>query len=246
MAFEPENRLEETLVRAQDDVLARPDFYRLLMSEPLVIAGELVRRTLESPPEGMNLAVIRHNGRVFHPVFTALKRLKAIAPGEQRHFLMVGRDMFGRAKGANFLLNPNSEFSRALMPAELAFWLDPSARARRTLSKNPPRAHLTVPAESPRALIEGLRVLFAHRHDVVAAHLLEVAFSDRDEPAHPLIVIETAAQWEKLTTEVSELSAALIPDLIIDLVRHDPADPDPGLAPHLAQTPAFYQRPATE
>jgi hypothetical protein len=246
MAFVPENRLEEALARAATDVLARPLFYQLLMSEPLVVAGEIVRKSPDGPAEGMNLAIIRHNGRMFHPIFTSLGRIKAVAPDEKRHFAMLGRDFFLRTKGANFLLNPNSELSRALLPGEIAFWLDPSARARRTLTQNPPHAKLAVFDEPPRILTEALRILFANRRDVVSAHVLEVAFSDRDEPAHPLIVIAADAHFEKLTTEVSELSAAVLPDLIIDLVPHDPRNPDPALVPYLAQTRAFYQRQSTE
>ena len=44
MTFEPENKLEEALVRAKTDVLARPVFYQLLMTEPLVIAARSFRR----------------------------------------------------------------------------------------------------------------------------------------------------------------------------------------------------------
>ena len=100
MAFVAENPLEEALAQAAVDVLARPRFYQALMSEPLVVAGEIVRKAPDAPPEGMNLAMIRLNGRVFHPVFTSLGRLKKIAPDEQRHFLAIGREFFERTWAA--------------------------------------------------------------------------------------------------------------------------------------------------
>lgn len=245
MAFEPENKLEIALVKAAKDVLARPEFYHCLMSEPVVVAGELVRAG-DGVSEGMNLAVMRHNGRPYHPIFSSFTRLKAISKAEIHHFAMVGRDLFTRTKGADFLLNPGSEIGKPLSPTEIAFWLDPSARAQRRLLKNPPMAKVANLAEPPRALIESLRVLFANRRDIVRAHILEVSFSDRNEPPHPLIVIETEGNWDKVSGEVGELSAAILPDVLIDIIRFDPSDPDAGLLPFIANSKPFYQREVTE
>lgn len=244
MSFEPENPLEAALVQAKHDVLARPIFYQLLMTEPLVVAGEIVRNG--DTIEGMNLAVIRHNGREFHPVFTSFTRLRAIAPNEKRHFMAVGRDLFLRTKGADFALNPSSELGKILMAGEIAFWLDPSARARRTLTRNQPHAIITIPHEHPKKLIEALSILFVNRHDVVSAHALEVAFSDRSEPPHPLIAIETEGDWVKLSSEVSQLAAAIVPDLIIDLIPLGRARRDPQFEGPLASAPPFFQRKPTE
>jgi SseB protein C-terminal domain/SseB protein N-terminal domain len=243
MTFEPENRLEEALQKAKTDVLARPVFYQLLMTEPLVIAGEVVRTPGN---EGMNLAVIKHNGREFHPIFTSLTRLRAIAPNEKRHFLAVGRDIFLRTRGADFALNPSSELGKVLMANEIAFWLDPSARARRTLVRNQPHTVITIPQEHPRKLIEALSILFVNRHDVVSAQLLGVQFSDRNEPLHPLIVIETEGDWAKLSGEISALTAAVVPDIIVDIIPLDRARSDPQFQTPLASAPPFFQRKPTE
>ena len=246
MMFEPENRLEEALLKARADVLVRPLFYQLLMTEPLVVAGDLVRKSDGATADGMNLAVIRHNGREFHPIFTSFTRLRAIAPNEKRHFLAVGRDLFLRTKGADFALNPNSEMGKVLMANEIAFWLDPSARARRTLQRNQPHIIVTNLKETPRKLIEALSILFVNRHDVIAAYMLEVAFSDRTEPPHPLIVVETEGNWSKLSGEISELAAAVVPDTILDVVPHDRSHPDPRLVEPLAAVGPFFQRKPTE
>ena len=243
MTFQPENRLEEALARAKTDVLARPVFYQLLMTEPLVIAGEVVRTPGN---EGMNLAVIKHNGREFHPIFTSFTRLRAIAPNEKRHFLAVGRDIFRRTRGADFALNPSSDLGKVLMANEIAFWLDPSARARRTLVRNQPHAIVSIPKEHPRKLVEALSILFVNRHDVVSAHLLEVRFSDRTEPAHPLVVIETEGDWAKLSSEISALAAAVVPDMILDVIPLDRARPDPQFEGPLASAPPFFQRKSSE
>lgn len=246
MAFEPENRLEEALLKAKDDVLARPVFYQLLMTEPLVVAGDVVRKADGATSDGMNLAVIRHNGRDFHPIFSSFTRLRAIAPDEKRHFMAVGRDLFMRTRGADFALNPSSELGKVLMANEIAFWLDPSARARRALQRNQPHVVVTLPQENPRKLIEALSILFVNRHDVSRAFLLEVAFSDRKEPPHPLIVVEMDGNWAKIAGEISELAQAVVPDMVLDVVPNDPNHPDPRLAEPLAAVKPFFQRKPTE
>ncbi|HUO91655.1 MAG TPA: enhanced serine sensitivity protein SseB C-terminal domain-containing protein [Rhizomicrobium sp.] len=242
MTFVPENPLEEALARAKSDVLARPVFYQLLMSEPLVVAGEIVRQPDGGEMQGMNLAVIRHNGRDFHPIFTSFTRLRAVAPDEKRHFLAVGRDLFQRTKGADFALNPSSEVGKVLMATEIAFWLDPSARARRALQRHQPHIIVTVPKGHSKKLVEALSILFVNRHDVIQAHLLEVAFSDRNEPPHPLVVIQTEGDWGKISSEVSQLAAAVVPDTILDVVPHSPSHPDPRLVEPLAAVRPFFQR----
>jgi hypothetical protein len=244
MTFEPENRLEEALAKAKDDVLARPAFYQALMNEPLVVAGEIVKKGDEI--EGMNLAVIRHNGRDFHPIFTSFTRLRAIAPNETRHFTAVGRDLFARTRGADFALNPSSEIGKVLMANEIAYWLDPSARARRTLMKNQPHLVIKQLEDYPKKLIEALSIFFVNRQQVKAAYVLEVSFSDRKEPPHPLVVVDTDGDFGKLSTEISQLAAAVLPDVILDVVPLDRARPDPRLTEHLTNLPPFFHRKQTE
>jgi hypothetical protein len=61
-----------------------------------------------------------------------------------------------------------------------------------------------------------------------------------------LIAIETVGSWEKIAAEVSELAVAVAPDVILDLIRADPAHPDASLAPHLGHADLIYQRQSSE
>jgi hypothetical protein len=208
------------------------------------VEGEIVRSGDEI--KGMNLAMLRYNGRDYHPIFTSFTRLRAAAPDEQRHFTAIGRDLFRRTKGADFALNPRSELGKLLTANEIAFWLDPSARARRTLARNQPHAIITVPAEPHKVLTEALSVLFANRREVVSAYALDVVFSDRSEPPHPLIVIEAEGPWAKVATEVSQLAAAIVPDLILDVIPLDRTEPNAQLTQPLSESRPFFQRKSTE
>jgi len=85
-----------------------------------------------------------------------------------------------------------------------------------------------------------------NRYDVVASYALEIVFSDRNEPPHPLILVETEGNWPKLSGEISELAAAVVPELILDVMAIDRNRPDSRLAEALATTPPFFQRKSTE
>lgn len=239
MAAAPENPLEEALARAQKDVLARPEFYERLMNETVLIVGHLIEGA-GGARGGMNLAIIRHNGRDFHPIFSSATRMKEGLPGNVEYFMMPGRNFFRTTKGAHFILNPNTGLGKMIFANEIAYWIDPSARARRNLQKNPPEAIVTKPREEPRLLVEALRILFQNRRDVVAAYVLEVAFTDRHEPTHPLIVLDTQGDWTKITGEVSALAGAVVPDVIIDLLPYDTSDT--SLISQLKDVAPFYRR----
>ncbi|HWA30913.1 MAG TPA: enhanced serine sensitivity protein SseB C-terminal domain-containing protein [Rhizomicrobium sp.] len=238
--------LEESLMRARDDVLARPEFYRLLMTEYLFIAGDCGRPSGDDsavearPGDRLNIAVVQFNGRRYHPVFTSLDRLNGFHKSPS--FAMRGRDLFNCTRGAEFVLNPGTEHGKKLTTAEIAFWLDPSARARRDLQKNPPQVKFRLPQPEPKTLLDALRVLFKARVDVQAAYVLDVAFSDRNEPPHPLIGIETKGDWPKIFSETSEIIGAIVPNVIVDVVPLDRNDANDLLSSALLKTEPFYRR----
>ena len=192
----------------------------------------------------MKLPVVRRNGRSYHPIFTTRARLENFVGQTAPHFAILGRTLFECAVDADFVLNPNTDRGKELLAREIAFWLDPSARARRTLAKNSATAQLSEPSDYPTKLVDAFCMLFVNRRDVVAAHLLYVAFSDRAEPAHPLLGIQTAGDWAKLSGEVSELAEAIMPEIIIDLVPLGGPETDEGLAAALRKALPFYERGA--
>jgi hypothetical protein len=252
MAFDPENPLEEALKRAAEgDVLAAPQFYKLLMTTRLFVLGDAEHRppgqgVIElNPGDKLNLETVRHNGRDYHPIFSALSRLQTFVAKPETYLRMEGRALFEATKGANFVLNPKSTCGKELTASEIAFWLDPEANRQRAVIDKPTEILLGQPAEYPKKLVDALCMLFVNRSAVLAAHLLQIAFGDRDEPPHPLIGIEALGNWPKISAEVSELAAAIVPEMIIDLVPIDQANPNAVLSKELVKVPPFYKRIAT-
>jgi hypothetical protein len=236
MAFEPENPLEDSLLRAPTDVAARTRFFDLLLREKLIVPG-----TCGSPEaalgDRLDISTMRVNGRVYIPVFSSITRLGAhhLTP----FFLMRGRDLLTATRGAEFVLNPGSDAGKVLTAREIAFLLDPSAPRE---AEKPPEVFWREPRVYPRMLVDALRVLFANRANILFASVIEVTFSDRVEPPHPMIGIEATGDWRKTFGEVSEITAALLSDVIVDVVPIDRAKPMDEIARALMNIAPFYTR----
>ncbi|MBS0469599.1 MAG: enhanced serine sensitivity protein SseB C-terminal domain-containing protein [Proteobacteria bacterium] len=239
MSFEPENALEETLVRAGTDPLARPEFYRLLMETELVVLGRA-----EPMNEGkldLQIGQLRHNGRDYLAVFSALSRLRNFSAKDEPHFTLGARPLFEATRGANFVLNPNAPYGKLLSAAEIAYWLDPSARTRRKLQRAS-EVQLADYAEPPPILVEALCLLFRNRQAVQGAWLLEATPVDGREPPHPLVGIETTERWSKIAGEVGELVEAIAPGTVLDLVQIDRGDAPDSPSLRIMQSPPLYIR----
>jgi hypothetical protein len=252
MAFEPENPLENALVQAAHDAAARPLFYRLLMSANLIVPGSL-DRTVESGAiahlragDSLEIPTVRHNGRSHHPIFSSLKRLATFALPEMPYFTATGRYLFSCTTGANFVLNPKSEFGKQLLASEIGLVLAPSASWPKSFAQNASNVFVRVSDPYPTDLARALSVLFRNRSDVNAAYIVEVTFPDRAEPPHPLIAIDVARGWENIYAEVSEISAAILPNLIIDVVPLDPTQAGDPLTSAILATEPIYARQQSE
>jgi hypothetical protein len=243
VAFVPQNPLEDALLRAQTEVPAREEFYRLLKSEGLVVPGDCGRAAegdavaKASPGDTLNMPVMRINGRQYYPVFSSVERLKAFR--DTLFFVMPGGELFHSHHGAEFLLNPGSDLGKVLTHDEIAYCLDPSSGRKAASGR---RVYWREPKEYPQKLVDALRVLFTNRGDVLSAYLLEVAFSERKEPPHPLIGIEAAGDWRKTFAEVTEITGNLLPDIIVDVIPLDRAKPMDELAAALLTISPFYVR----
>ena len=241
MAFVPQNPLEDALLRAQTEVPAREEFYKLLKSEVLAVPGDCGGReegAVAAAWDVLNTPVIPINGRKYCPIFSSVERLKHYR--DTPFFFIPGGELFQRKPGAEFLLNPGSDIGKVLTHDEVAYCLDPST-PRRDAANNR-RVHYRAPKIYPQKLADALGVLFANRGDVLSAYLLEVAFSERDEPPHPLIGIEAAGDWRKTFAEVCEITSNLLPDTIVDVIPLDRAKPMDELAAILLKTAPFYVR----
>jgi hypothetical protein len=185
--FNPENDLERALVRAAEDPAARVPFLKMLLD------GELSLALIDSGGSagaGYEVPEVTHEDVSFVPVFSADSRVAAMFGREK---MMVVRQSFrqiiDQMDGANFVLNPSSDYGREVYAEDVAAMLKgdfesaaetddfepgqgdeddelPKAVGRAT----PPPTHLTAP----------LAKLFATLPQVRAAHIAQAVFEGPD------------------------------------------------------------------
>jgi hypothetical protein len=238
--FEPENPLERALVRAMQDAAARPEFYRLLMASNLFVVGEVGRPL---PPDGpaelqtddmMKLAFVEREGRKYHPVFSALSRLRSFTPPDKQHFCLLGRDLFLTTAGAQFVLNPGCDFGKELGPDEIGYWLSQFAGQR---SASAAKRTVAVPQKRPAVLLKALGVLFVKRQ-VRSARLVEV----RDGKTKLVLAVETDADWRRLRREISAAAHLAAPKFDFELLQLNRGDRRDAFTRQIFAVPPFYVR----
>ena len=248
MAFVPQNPLEDALLRAQTDIPAREEFYDRLRDEMVFVPGDCGRAAdtddapIASASDTLTVPVIRINGRQYYPIFSSVERLKTYR--DTPFFIIRGADFFQSKSGAEFLLNPGSDIGKLMTRDEVAYCLMPSGA--RTAPARERRVFWREPQDYPQKLVDALRIFFANRVDVASAYLLEVAFSERSEPPHPLIGIEAAGDRRKTFSEVTEITNALLPDVIVDVIPLNREKPMDELATALLSSAPFYVRDTTK
>jgi hypothetical protein len=235
MTFEAENDLERALMRAPSDPSARPEFYRLLLESELFIVGQLGDQTPElgevtaKNGDRLMIATVEYQGRNYHPVFTALSRLKNFVQDEVQYLSMQGRRLFEATRGADFLLNPGADFGKELPAAEIASIMGST------------RVMIGQPSVYPHALIDGLKDVFARDPGVIAAYLVQVSFDTPDDKPHPMIGVVTEGDWQALSGAMAD-SMKITATTAVDMVRIDPNQPTSIMQALLKTTP-FYTRP---
>lgn len=242
MAFKPENKLEDALVRAVSDRSAAPEFYRLLLESDILVlgtvAGQENNNDAFSAPPGSELSLVagEKNGKKFLPIFSSLTRMQDYVKAESKYLTVNGRGLFETTRGAPLVLNPASEYGKELAPHEIAMLLGEGA------PQGEPKVVIGE-ADYPTALLAALTTVFQARHDVKAAWMIQVTFADRAHEPHPLVGIECDGDMSALVAALQEAAERDAPGQVFDIQRVNRKQPL-GMTEALLRVEPFYQRGA--
>jgi hypothetical protein len=244
MAFETQNAVEESLLRARNDPAARPDFYRALLAAELFVIGRAegadggTSKGL-NPGDRVMIMHIPYNDRSYIPVFSSFDRLRQWVREEVGYLAMPGRSLFENTPGAYFLLNPDTQVAKELLPDEIQSLLAPSLQEY-TIDR-PTEVRIGQPAVFPKDLVAALKAMFRSRPDVLSAHLAQIAFARDGSDAHLLIGIEATGDWPPLSAEVARVLSEAAPGTVLDIMplSRDPAD---AFSAELLRMTPFYKR----
>lgn len=126
----PENELERSLKDTATMFSARSDFYTKLLWNNLIVITKGNSNTTEGVrtlEEGTSVHILAlESGQI--PIFTSTNRIfdRGVVKEEVPFMAMKGQDLFELAKGATFILNPYSDYSKEFSSQEIENLMDGS------------------------------------------------------------------------------------------------------------------------
>ncbi|SHJ26269.1 SseB protein N-terminal domain-containing protein [Hymenobacter daecheongensis DSM 21074] len=231
--FEPVNILEQLLLHAATQPEARPDFYRALLGEELILV--MVPKEGEpggekQPTEGMEIQLqVLNDGKI--PVFSSVDRMyEGNMEVDSVPYLRIrGLEFFQMVQGAECALNPFSSVGK-LLPAEeladlLAGRLFPEGDA--AAGQNIP-VLLGQPTDYPTQLLDALRTFSAEKPAIQAVYLAQVQLQDNSAPPRLLLAFHTDDNDAAFLQELGPVVQGNISDHeLVDVLVLDPNSEEP-------------------
>jgi hypothetical protein len=227
MTFQPENRLEKSLLRAVQEPVYRLQFCRdFLESDVFIIQhGSLPAgsgATVLQEGCKINIQKIDINGKLYTPVFSSIPRLQAILQNDAGYIVLNALEFLKMAQGSDVLLNPGSEYGKEFTRDEIQSILDGSIW-------NTPESYcvdkktqimIGQPANYPYNLTKALTQLFRKNREVKQAYLAHFFNPERDEKPHTLIGIKVSSNWDQVVSQACLVARDIeIPDPPVDFIQ---------------------------
>lgn len=198
LPFQPENVLEELLLIATVNEAARPDFYRALLGEEILLVlapqegQEPGEATLEEGAQ-IQLQVLQDNKI---PVFSSVARMSdgGVDNGPVTYVRIPGHAFFQMTQGQDVVLNPFSAAGKLLPADEIGAMLSGQLTQAGGL---PPDAQVTLsqPENMPEGLEDSLRAFGATVPTVRAIYLAQMGLAnDPAQPPRLLLAFDTTDQ----------------------------------------------------
>ncbi len=205
MAFEPQNKLERSLLSAVRDPACRPQFYKDFIEADIFFiehGNPPVRGGRVTLAQGYQLRIqpMTINGKSYLPIFSTLPRLRAVLKHDAGYISMNALKFLEITKGADLFLNSGSDFGKELASAEIASILDGSIwkPTERYVAKKNTQVVIGQPARYPTELVNVLKRYFAKRSEVKRAWLAHFYHPETGEKPHTMIALEVTGNWDRI------------------------------------------------
>lgn len=204
--FLPENDLERALIRAAEDPAARAPFLKTLLDAELAFA------LVDAGKDGYHVPELEEGGKVFVPIFTSEKRVEPAFGGEAMFVVrQTLRQILEQVEGANFVLNPGSDYGRELSAADVKAMLAGDFEAAAESDDGPDDNEFGLPAAvgkptpMPTHITTPLARMLGAIREVKSAHIAQALFPDPDGTKRLVIGIETDGDLDFVLDRITQL-----------------------------------------
>ena len=227
MTIPPQNNLERSLMRAAQDPAHRPQFYRDLVESDIFIVQqgpppERSRRIVLQKGHQLKIQDIEFNGKPYLPVFSSLSLLQAALQEKAGYIALNAMEFMKLTRGAEFVLNPGSTFSKKFTKEEIQSLIDGSIwKPSESYSvEKDTEVMIGQPENYPHDLADALSRLFKMTKEVKQAYLSHFFNPEKDEKPHTLIGIQVSGNWDEVISQAGLVARNIkIPDPPVDFVQ---------------------------
>lgn len=239
--------LEELLKKAATDPTCRPEFYKRLLNEELVVitnnSSELQIEDGILQKDSKVAIVNFDDGKI--PVFTSTDRIfdKNVVKEQVPYLQLKGENLFTMTKGATLILNPFSDYGKELLPEEINDMLDGSImhpKRSEVEIKKDTQILIGQPAKRPTEMLNDIGKFLASQEKVKAAYLAWIKFPD-DTPPHYLIAIDIEERNTIVNNGIGELIFKHLGSEPVDIIK---LENDGGISDYFYknQVAPFYKK----
>jgi type III secretion system (T3SS) SseB-like protein len=237
--------LRKLLIEAADNPARRPDFFRALLMSNVYVLGSPDRPIVDGrtqPGTMLRLVTWTDDSGPFTPFFTSEEMLRQTVdrrPGTDPQFVrLAARDFLETVRGQRLVLDPDGEYGKFLMPAEVDAILDGQDPGRHEVMIKKGTtvfvgAAAHIPPELPRVLAE----FFDGRGVVQQAHLGWIAYAETGEDGYLVVALaddRKAAMQGFEMLQITDITGGKTVDVYVVPRRQ---------AQHfLSNVPPFYKR----
>ncbi len=243
-ALMPAATLEALLAQAAQDPVYQPEFYRRLLVEPLVIitAGDPAMAEEKSyVSDGSPLQVVCwENGHI--PVFTTPARIfdAGVVQHQVVYSQLKGRALLEMLRDKTLFINPYSDFTKELLPAEIGRILDGTVLqtgTRITVEKKT-QVRIGQPAVYPTEMVQALVRLLGQEPRVRTGYLAWIHDPAAPEPPHYILCLDVEGEMRTISQKTGFVAQQfLAKGELIDIVQAGQS----SLTDYFRQTKPFYE-----
>ena len=245
--FEPENELEESLLKAADEPAYRPAFYQTLVSSDIFVIqhdsipeqeGEV---TLEAGKQ-LQIQNIELDGKPHIPIFTSLTKLQAVLQEEAGYLAINALEFFKIINGSELVLNPGSEYGKQFTKEEISNIINGSFFKPTSTYKAEKETKILIgqPSNYPNEPVKELKKYYKTKKEVVSAYLVHFHNPETGDPPHTLIGILTTGNWNEVVSSSGIICNDVeIPDPPVDFIQIDSQE---AISNYFSDIEPFYKK----
>lgn len=217
--------LEELLQRAGNEPKFRPEFYRRMLTDELIVVMERSQQpenTGDDDDDDSDVTIASFpDGAI--PVFTSMDRIydKGVNKEQLPVMQMQGDKLLALLKGRMLVVNPYSDFGKQLLPEEVDRMLDGTileSVQREIDVQQPMKIALGIPSPAPEDLLLAMRDMLKSKPEVKSAYIGLIHFVETNEPPHFIFAFEGDTDLRHINKEAGELAQRTRPGEMFDFV----------------------------